>query len=124
VSRAVDGTSRRPPRRTLGRSPRWISRQIVERDTPSVRPASSTVTISTAIAQSYHNHLIVSIVSQARKDGAAISAVAGSSGSMSGLGSARHSRGINELELVSLTLASWNIIGDFLPRLDTLKRAA
>jgi len=45
---AVAGTRRRPPRRTLGSSPRCISRQTVERETPSARPASSTVIMSSA----------------------------------------------------------------------------
>jgi hypothetical protein len=40
-----------------------MSRQTVERETPSVRPASSTVTIATAIPRSYHTRLTVSIVS-------------------------------------------------------------
>ena len=39
--RADDGTRRRPPRRMLGSSPRRINRQIVDRDTPSARPAST-----------------------------------------------------------------------------------
>src|SRR5438309_10863117 len=34
-ARASAGTKRRPPRRTLGRSPRWINLQTVERETSS-----------------------------------------------------------------------------------------
>ena len=63
VRNAVTGTRRRPARRTLGRSPRLISRQTVERETPSACPASSTVTNCAATPTSYHIRIIVSIVS-------------------------------------------------------------
>ena len=63
VRTAVAWTSRRPLRRTLGSSPRRISRQTVERETPSARPASSTVINRSATPKSYHDRLIVSIVS-------------------------------------------------------------
>jgi hypothetical protein len=65
---ALAGTRRRPPRRTLGRSPRCIRRQTVERETPRVRPASSTVTIAPATCRSYHSRLTVSIVSYERTE--------------------------------------------------------
>jgi hypothetical protein len=43
-----------------------MRRQTVERETPRVRPASSTVTIAPATRQSYHSRLTVSTVSYER----------------------------------------------------------
>jgi hypothetical protein len=43
-----------------------MRRQTVERETPRVRPASSTVTIAPATGRSYHSRLTVSIVSSER----------------------------------------------------------
>ena len=47
---AVSRTRRRPPRLTLGRSPRWSRRQSVERETPNARMASSIVSRFVGIA--------------------------------------------------------------------------
>jgi len=60
---ASAGTSRRPARRTLGSSPRWMRRHTVERDTPRARLASSMVSRCCGTIQSYHrssHRLIVS----------------------------------------------------------------
>ena len=61
---ASAGTSRRPPRRMLGNSPRWMRRHTVDRDTPSARPAASTVIRFCDTNRSYHRSsrcLIVSL---------------------------------------------------------------
>src|SRR5271166_1732844 len=59
----VRRTRRRPPRRTLGSSPRWSRRQSVERDTPNAWIASPIVSRFVDIARSYHGSLTVSLVS-------------------------------------------------------------
>lgn len=65
----VRRTRRRPPRRTLGSSPRCIRRQSVERETPKVRTASSMVSRFAGIVPSYHGSLTVALVSFHRAAG-------------------------------------------------------
>jgi len=67
---ASAGTRRRPPRRMLGSSPRWMRRHTVDRDTPSARPAASTVIRFCGTNGSYHRSshcLIVSLDGNCRE---------------------------------------------------------